>query len=149
MEKMNLARKVACLWAICLTACTTAEDNAPATTDCDAGSEQLIGFEQLFSMYRGEVAELTLDQVLEGFVISSDAEGNVFGSIYLQDQLANPSFGLELKTDLLETDAPFPPGSRVRRARGPRARARGSACVLFPLASIPSNVMNNPCCIFP
>ena len=119
MKKKNLARRTAFLWAICLTACTTAEDAAPAAADCNADSEQLIGFEQLFSMYRGEVAELTLDQVVEGFVISSDAAGNIFGSIYLQDQLANPSYGLELKTDLLETDARFPPGSRVRvRLRG-------------------------------
>ncbi len=114
MKKWNLARLMACFCAICLGACATDEDRAPAVGMCDADPDRLIGFEQLFSMFRGEVAEITLDQVLEGFVISSDAEGNIFGSIYLQDKLADPSFGLELKTDLLETAARFPPGSRVR-----------------------------------
>lgn len=114
MKKWNLAREVACFLTICLWACATDEERAPADGKCDADSGRLIGFEQLFTMYRGEVAEITLDQVLEGYVVSSDAEGNIFGSIYLQDKLANPSFGLELKTDLLETEARFPPGSRVR-----------------------------------
>lgn len=114
MKEKNLARAVACIWAICLAGCSNAADPAPLVGGCDADTWQLIGFEQLFSMYRGEVEEITLDQALEGFVISSDREGNIFGSIYLQDNLADPSFGLELKTDLLETDARFPPGSRVR-----------------------------------
>ena len=114
MKQWNLARQMAFIWVICHGACATDEDRAPAVQTCDADAIQLIGFEQLYSMYRGEVAEITLDQVLEGYVISSDAGGNIFGSIYLQDKPADPSFGLELKTDLLETDARFPPGSRVR-----------------------------------
>ena len=35
-----------------------------------------------------------------------------------------------------------PPGSWVRTVSGPRRSARRRACVLFPLPSIPSNVMN-------
>ena len=119
MKKKKLARIMALTWAISLLACSKDQEPAPAVGACDADNERLIGFEQLFSMYRGEVAEITLDQVLEGFVISSDREGNIFGSIYLQDKLSGPSFGLELKTDLLEAAARFPPGSRVRvRLRG-------------------------------
>ncbi len=114
MEQTSIARKLAWIWVGMLMACAGPEAPEAVETACDADSTSLIGFEQLIAMYRGEVVELTLDQVLEGFVISSDREGNIFGSIYVQDRLSNPQFGLELKTDLLETHALFPPGSRIR-----------------------------------
>lgn len=58
--------------------------------------------------------EITEDWYWEGYVISSDATGNIFGSIFIQDQLENPAFGLEVKTDLTDSHSRFPMGSRVQ-----------------------------------
>lgn len=110
MKKPHLAW----LWACFMASCSSPGAPDTGRAECDAETMSLIGFEQLFSMYGEEVVEITLDQALEGYVISSDLEGNIFGGIYIQDRLVDPHFGLELKTDLLETHALFPPGSRVR-----------------------------------
>ncbi len=116
MEQLSKARLLAWIWMGILLGCTAPQAPGASETACEADSLGLISFDQLFNMYKGEVVEITLDQALEGFVISSDREGNIFGSIYLQDRLSGPQFGLEFKTDLLETHALFPPGSRVRVA---------------------------------
>lgn len=105
---------IAWIWACFMASCSSPGAPDTGRAECDAETMSLIGFEQLFSMYGEEVVEITLDQAIEGYVISSDLEGNIFGGIYIQDRLVDPHFGLELKTDLLETHALFPPGSRVR-----------------------------------
>lgn len=140
MEQISRARILAWIGMGLLLACSTPEA-PPDEGACKVDSLSLIGFEQLFNMYRGEVVELTLDQTLEGFIISSDLEGNIFGSIYLQDRLANPGYGLELKTDLLEAHALFPPGSRVKVAlKGLFLGKEGSG---FALGSV-RDVFGNP-----
>ncbi|MFM1878689.1 MAG: hypothetical protein RLZZ241_1555 [Bacteroidota bacterium] len=73
-----------------------------------------ITFEALFSAYDSQPMELTEDLYLLGYINSSDKSGNIFGSIFLQDSEEEPAYGLEIKTDLLETHARFPIGAQVR-----------------------------------
>jgi hypothetical protein len=72
-----------------------------------------IDFQELSELYTGETVALKDDWVLQGYVVSSDKAGNIFGSLYIQDALEAPSFGLEIKSDLLELHAIYPLGSRV------------------------------------
>lgn len=96
--------------------CTSKSQLNSDSEECPFEKEKIIGFEELLGRYSGSIMELTQDLDLVGYVSSSDREGNIFGSIYIQDALSNPKYGLELKTDLLETHSRFPPGSKVRIA---------------------------------
>lgn len=88
----------------------------PMEEPCGTEASTTISMADMIQQYPGQLIEWTVDEVLEGFVISSDREGNIFGSIYLQDQLKDPEFGIQLLTDLLDTHILFPPGTKVRLA---------------------------------
>ncbi len=53
------------------------------------------------------------DAVVEGYVVSSDAEGNFFKNIYIQDALVNPTAALQLLVDENDLHFAYPVGSRV------------------------------------
>lgn len=105
------------LFLCCLAAATGCEPSDPdpeTGTGCGEGNEASVGFQDLFRMYAGTPTEITTEGYLTGVVASSDREGNIFGTIYIQDRAENPRSGLALKTDLVGSDALFPPGTRVR-----------------------------------
>ncbi|MBC2837998.1 DUF5689 domain-containing protein [Robiginitalea sp. SC105] len=97
-----------------LSACTPEEPERPETYGCTEMEAPRIEFGELLGLYRGMPTELLTDGYLEGVVISSDGEGNIFGSIYLQDRAQDPRYGVALKTDLVGSGALYPPGTRVR-----------------------------------
>ncbi len=83
-----------------------------------ADSAQLsatLGFEEVLQMYQGTLVEFGVEEsmVLEGFVISSDREGNFTKRIVLQDAFENPSLGLQILTDEEETHQQFSLGQKV------------------------------------
>ena len=83
-----------------------------------ADSAQLsatLGFEEVLQMYQGTLVEFGVEEsmVLEGFVISSDREGNFTKRIVLQDAFENPSLGLQILTDEEETHEQFALGQKV------------------------------------
>ncbi len=96
------------------TGCEPSNPDPGTGADCGDGNEASIGFPDLFRMYTGAPTEITAEGYLTGVVASSDREGNIFGTIYIQDLAENPRSGLALKTDLVGSDALFPPGTRVR-----------------------------------
>jgi len=53
------------------------------------------------------------DTVVEGYVVSSDAEGNFFKNIYIQDSPENPKAALQLLVDENDLHFAYPVGSRV------------------------------------
>ena len=96
------------------TGCETSGPEPGTGAECGEGNEVPVGFPELFGMYTGSPTEITKEAFLTGVVASSDREGNIFGTIYIQDRAEDPGPGLALKTDLVGSDALFPPGTRVR-----------------------------------
>jgi hypothetical protein len=81
--------------------------------ECDGFGYPAISLEELKLYYQEGTVRITDSVQWEGYVVSSDATSNLFGEIYLQDEAAEPSAGLVLLTDLLETHSVVPFGSRV------------------------------------
>lgn len=54
------------------------------------------------------------DMIVEGYVNSSDKEGNIFKTIIIQDQAVNPSIAFQMDVDQTGNYANFPVGSKVR-----------------------------------
>ena len=80
---------------------------------CEDSWEPNISFSDLLSLYTGETLRIQEDWILEGYVISSDREGNFYGRIHIQDVPQKPTKGLELLLDLPDTYLFYPPSYRI------------------------------------
>jgi len=98
---------------LCLGSCGMDTEFVTPEPECTGFGYPPITLEELKAYYQGETVRITDSIQWEGYVVSSDASSNLFGEIYLQDKAAEPSGGLVLLTDLLETHSSVPFGSRV------------------------------------
>ncbi|MXV38600.1 hypothetical protein GO491_07920 [Flavobacteriaceae bacterium Ap0902] len=59
------------------------------------------------------------DLILEGYVVSTDRNGNFFKSLVIQDSPTNPTYGMSVELDIQDTYRKFPVGGKVLvNARG-------------------------------
>jgi hypothetical protein len=132
MKKINMYFYLALVLATINLACSPKQDfPISMADDCLPDPDKVIGFDELFGRYAGVPMELSQDLILLGYVTSSDEAGNIFGRIYIQDALEEPAYGIEIRTDLLESHARFPPGSEVRiNLKGLWLGIQGSGMVL-------------------
>src|SRR5690606_2485925 len=54
------------------------------------------------------------ETIIEGYVVTSDSTGNFFKTISIQNDLANPTKGLQVEMDRTNLFNNFPLGSKVR-----------------------------------
>ena len=59
------------------------------------------------------IHSFTSDDIVEGYVVSSDKGGNIFKQIYIQDKPENPSFAVVLNVDEYDTNVRYQVGSKV------------------------------------
>ncbi len=82
------------------------DDNFKAPTPEDDGStdpgpeiEANITVAEVKELLAGDHTELISDLILEAYVVSSDASGNFYKELYLQDHPSNPTAGIRLVLD--------------------------------------------------
>ena len=64
---------------------------------------------------------ITEDKIFDGYIVSSDENGNFYKSISFQDKPENPTAGLQMEVDRASNYADFPVGTHVRiNAKGLR-----------------------------
>ena len=56
---------------------------------------------------------ITTDDVIEGYVSSTDQSGNIYKTIYIQDDPTNPTQGFVLSVDAVSTYSSYPQGAKV------------------------------------
>lgn len=81
---------------------------------CNSSKETIISFEQLFEKWEGDLVTLEEDEILEGYVVSSDEEGNFFNELIVQSQPSAAPFGLRIRIETSDSHALFPMGSKVK-----------------------------------
>jgi hypothetical protein len=59
------------------------------------------------------IHRFTSDDIIEGYVVSSDKAGNIFKQVYIQDKPENPKFAVVLNIDEYDTNVKFQVGSKV------------------------------------
>lgn len=72
-----------------------------------------ITFQELVAMHTDDIIQIQEDFILEGFVVSSDSEGNFFGAIHVQDLPQNPTMGISFHLDLRDYHLLYPNGSKI------------------------------------
>lgn len=64
---------------------------------------------------------ITTDQIFDGYIVSSDAQGNFYKTISFQDKTVNPTVGLQIEVDKASNFQDFPVGAHIRiNAKGLR-----------------------------
>lgn len=64
---------------------------------------------------------ITTDQIFDGYIISSDEQGNFYKTISFQDKTVNPTVGLQIEVDKASNFADYPVGAHIRiNAKGLR-----------------------------
>ncbi len=56
---------------------------------------------------------ITEDKIIEAYVGSTDETGNIYKTIYVQDAPTNPTQGLAISVDMVNTYTKFPQGSKI------------------------------------
>ncbi|MDL5512972.1 DUF5689 domain-containing protein [Arenibacter sp. M-2] len=88
-----------------------------AICESDLSANFTIG--ELKALYVDELIQIQEDYILEGYVVSSDIAGNFFGTLHIQDNLANPTQGLQLEIDLRDSHLFYEVGTKIFiRAKG-------------------------------
>lgn len=93
--------------------CVTNADFDTTSANCVDTSQNRISFEDLEDFYSGEVIQIQEDLELEGYVVSSDRAGNFFSSLFIQNDLTNPTHSLQLEIDLRESHLVFEKGRKI------------------------------------
>lgn len=88
------------------------EFDAPEA-ECSDSDFAFIAISELKNMYNGETFQIQEDLVVEGYVISSDKEGNFFNTIYFQDESSNPSDGMQIELELRDSHLFFDVGQQI------------------------------------
>ncbi|ALR31895.1 hypothetical protein ATE47_15840 [Chryseobacterium sp. IHB B 17019] len=92
---------------------------------------------------------ITTDQIIDGYVVSSDESGNFYKTISFQDKPENPTAGLQIEVDRASNYADFPVGAHIRiNAKGLRlgldrgAVKIGSVDPNFSIGRIPASLLS-------
>lgn len=70
-------------------------------------------FSEVKALYVDETIQIQEDLIIEGYVTSSDKEGNFFSVLHFQDKAVNPSEGFRIEFDLIASHLFFPEGSKI------------------------------------
>lgn len=89
------------------------------------------------------------DQIFDGYVVSSDENGNFYKTISFQDKPENPNAGLQIEVDRSSNYADFPVGAHIRiNANGLRLGLDrgtvkiGSVDPTYSIGRIPASLLN-------
>ena len=83
-------------------------------SNIESGTMSMISMSQLKALrVSGEAVEITSDLVLMGYVTSSDASGNFYKEIYLQDDPSSPTDAIRVLIDVSDSYNMFNPGREV------------------------------------
>src|SRR5690606_33789592 len=69
--------------------------------------------QEVKNLFVDSTEEIQEDLILEGYVISSDKEGNFVGNLHIQDYPDNPTQGLEIEIDVRDSHLFYGVGQKI------------------------------------
>ncbi|MGO4919386.1 DUF5689 domain-containing protein [Maribacter spongiicola] len=98
---------------IILSSCVKDKEFDAPDLECSDAVFTFISISELKNMYNGETIQIQEDLVINGYVISSDKEGNFFNIIHFQDEPSNPTDGMQIELELRDAHLFFNVGQQV------------------------------------
>ena len=93
--------------------CSKEENFKILSGSCATNLDKNVTIREVKNIYQGEVIEITKDWTLEGYIISSDKEGNFFNSLHFQDSPSNPEEGLQIDIDIRDSHLLYEVGNKI------------------------------------
>ena len=109
----NIGCVAALLGLYLVMACVKDKDFETPKSSCVSDLSANITIGELKALYVDELIQIKEDYILEGYVVSSDVAGNFFGTLHIQDNLINPTQGLQLEIDLRDSHLFYEVGSKI------------------------------------
>ena len=97
----------------CTIGCVQDRDFDVPKDDCAMELKANASYAIIKSLYTEGTIQIYDDLVIEGYVISSDKAGNIFGSLHFQDDPIHPTEGFEIELDARNSHLWFPIGSKI------------------------------------
>lgn len=93
--------------------CVKTKDFDPPEIRCNDDLIANITIQEVKLLYTDSTVQIHDDLVLEGFVVSSDREGNFFGNLHFQDSPIDPTQGLEIEIDVRDSHLFYGVGQKI------------------------------------
>jgi len=94
-------------------ACVTDRNFDPPQSNCNNELIANTTYREVKEMYVDNVFQIQEDLIIEGYVISSDKEGNFFSVLHFQDSPQNPIEGFQIEIDQRDSHLFYPVGSKI------------------------------------
>ncbi|MGB6150827.1 MAG: DUF5689 domain-containing protein [Pricia sp.] len=93
--------------------CTKSRNFDLPTAECATEMVANATYAEVKSLYLEETFQIQEDLIIEGYVTSSDEDGNFFSVLYFQDSPVNPTEGFEISFDVRDSHLFYPVGSKI------------------------------------
>lgn len=110
---MGRVNKIWVLWILLLLGCSSIPDFQEPSPNCQTQLTATHTIGQLKELFQSETFQIQEDWIISGYVISSDAAGNFFSEIYLQEHPDRISDALKINLDIRDNHLLYPVGSLV------------------------------------
>jgi hypothetical protein len=108
------AKTIHCVIVLLIVSSCIKEEHFNVLSDsCAKQLEKNVTFQEVKKLYQGEALEIPHDWILEGYVISSDKEGNFFNSLHFQDHPVNPTQGFQIDLDIRNNHLFYEVGDKI------------------------------------
>ena len=101
------------LVAAIFSGCVNSSEFETLAVECDTELVANRTFAEIKELYNDETIQIQQDLIIEGYVTSSDFEGNFFSILHFQDKPVNPTDGFRIEFDLIDSHLFFPEGSKI------------------------------------
>lgn len=98
---------------VILCACIKDRTFDPPESSCTIELIANTTYAEIKALYTDETIQIQEDLIIEGYVISSDIEGNFFSVLHFQNNPVNPTEGFQIEIDVRDTHLLYPVGSKI------------------------------------
>ncbi|MGP1991988.1 DUF5689 domain-containing protein [Zobellia laminariae] len=112
----NLSRfllRFTVLMTVCFCSCVKSRNYDVPPDNCVSGLVANCTFSEVKALYKGDTFQIQEDLIIEGFVVSSDVQGNFFSVLYFQDSPVNPKEGFRIEIDVRDSHLFYPVGTKI------------------------------------
>lgn len=111
--KVRFNQFFAILSLVLFFACVKNRDFDQPLPFCDQTLTANITYAEVKNLYVDQTLQIQEDLIIEGYIISSDSEGNFFSVLHFQDSPINPTQGFQMEIDVRDSHLFYPVGSKI------------------------------------
>ncbi|WP_252730098.1 DUF5689 domain-containing protein [Zobellia uliginosa] len=102
------------LMTICFYSCVKSRSYDVPPDNCVSGLVANTTYTEVKNLYKGNTFQIQDDLIIEGYVISSDSDGNFFSVLYFQDKAIAPTEGFQIEIDVRDSHLFYPVGTKIK-----------------------------------